>query len=123
MIAPAFWTIMVLVILAFIAGMIYVFKKNKIEDAPLKVDEQSLNSFDATLNTITKRKEQQQTEKPNNQQTINAENISDKKDKDKIKFKSDDYIKEIQEKNHMRKTAMDHYFENSWHLNENSPDK
>lgn len=125
--SSAFATIIILIVFGFIGGIIYVFKKNFTEKEPPKVEPESLNSLEGTLNSITQKnplianitskpKEQEEKKEVEN----NNENTSKESEN---KFKEYDYIKEIQKKNRMRKTASDEYFERTSMINNNLLDK
>jgi hypothetical protein len=104
----AFACIMIIIIAGFIGGMIFILKKNKVQDEDEKpIEHQNLNDFSATLNTITVEKGLSlEEQKRRNEEKAKAEKL-----KQEVKFKSDNPIKEIQAKNHMRKSPADEYFE------------
>ena len=104
----AFACIMIIIIAGFIGAMIFILKKNKVQDEEEKpIEHQNLNDFSATLNTITVEKGLSlEEQKRRNEERAKAEQL-----KQEVKFKSDNPIKEIQAKNHMRKSPADEYFE------------
>jgi len=121
----AFATIIILIVFGFIGGIIYVFKKNFTEKEPPKVEPESLNALDGTLNSITQKNPliasiTTKAKEEEDKKDVNSETTSQENDN---KFKEYDYIKEIQKKNRMRKTASDEYFERTSMINNNLLDK
>lgn len=104
----AFACIMIIIIAAFIAAMVFVLKKNKSDDEEEHtIEKQDLNDFSAMLNHITLERGMTPEEKQRREEARAAE----QKRLQEIKFKSDNPIKEIQARNHMRKSPADEYFE------------
>ena len=99
----AFASIMILIIAAFIGGMVFILKKNKSdEEEERPIEKQDLNDFTNTIDSISLERGMTFEEKKRR---------ADEKRLQEIKFKSDNPIKEIQARNHMRKSPADEYFE------------
>lgn len=103
----AFASIMLLIVFAFVGAMVFIFKKNNVDNEEERtIEHQNLNDFDATVKSISHVKGLSEEEK----QKVSAKEAAEKQKAD-FKFKSDNPIKEIQAKNHMRKSPADEYFE------------
>lgn len=104
----AFASIMILIIAAFIGGMVFILKKNKSdEEEERPIEKQDLNDFSSAINSISLERGMTPEEKKRREEARAAE----EKRLQEIKFKSDNPIKEIQARNHMRKSPADEYFE------------
>ena len=110
--AEEFTSIMLLIVFGFIAGMIWAYRKNDFQEVKKEVKTETLNSFDATLRSITTISEA----------TIKAEEEKKRKEEEEeaAKQKAADPLadyevqsrkKLIQNKNHIKKSAADEYFE------------
>ncbi|MBQ3656006.1 MAG: hypothetical protein II956_04045 [Bacteroidales bacterium] len=100
----AFFGIMLIIIFAFIAGMIWAYRKNDYKEEKKEFKSDILNSLDDTLETITVHTDGAGTvvEAPKN----------DEQEKDKTtEIELESRKKIIQEKNHIKKSAADEYFE------------
>lgn len=108
----AFATIMILIVAAFIVAMIWAYRKNDYKEEKPKVEAQNLNTLEDTLKTITvysdalikeqeeekKKKEEEEAEKAANDPLAKMELLQSRKTV-------------IQNKNHIKKSAADEYFE------------
>ncbi|MBO7598232.1 MAG: hypothetical protein J6T70_14430 [Bacteroidales bacterium] len=104
----AFASIMILIIAAFIGGMVFILKKNKSdEEEERPIEKQDLNDFTNTIDSISLERGMTFEEKKRRAE----EKAAEEKRLQEIKFKSDNPIKEIQARNHMRKSPADEYFE------------
>jgi len=111
-----FAIIMILIVFGFIAAMIWAYRKNnyKEEKAEVKVD--TLNSLDDTLKTITVYSDalQRQMEEEEKRKA-EEEEAKRKADLEKDPIKKLDLLQSrktvIQNKNHIKKSAADEYFE------------
>ena len=104
----AFACIMIIIIAAFIAAMVFILRKNKYDTEEKRpVEQQNLNDFSTALNSISLERGMTPEEKKRREEARAAE----EKRLQEIKFKSDNPIKEIQARNHMRKSPADEYFE------------
>ena len=104
----AFACIMIIIIAAIIAAMVFILRKNKYDTEEKRpVEKQNLNDFSTALNSISLERGMTPEEKKRREEARAAE----EKRLQEIKFKSDNPIKEIQARNHMRKSPADEYFE------------
>lgn len=104
----AFASIMILIIAAFIGGMVFILKKNKSdEEEERPIEKQDLNDFANTIDSISLERGMTFEEKKRRAE----EKAAEEKRLQEVKFKSDNPIKEIQARNHMRKSPADEYFE------------
>lgn len=104
----AFASVMIIIIVVFIGAAVYILRKNKSdEEEEHTIEHQDLNNFSATIDSITLERGMSPEEKRRRDEARAAE----EKRLKEIKFKSDNPIKEIQAKNHMRKSPADEYFE------------
>ena len=104
----AFASIMILIIAAFIGGMVFILKKNKSdEEEERPIEKQDLNDFANTIDSISLERGMTFEEKKRRAE----EKAAEEKHRQEVKFKSDNPIKEIQARNHMRKSPADEYFE------------
>ncbi len=104
----AFASIMILIIAAFIGGMVFILKKNKSdEEEERPIEKQDLNDFANTIDSISPERGMTFEEKKRRAE----EKAAEEKRLQEVKFKSDNPIKEIQARNHMRKSPADEYFE------------
>lgn len=104
----AFASIMILIIAAFIGGMVFILKKNKSdEEEERPIEKQDLNDFTNTIDSISLERGMTFEEKKRRAE----EKAAEEQRLQEIKFKSDNPIKEIQARNHMRKSPADEYFE------------
>ncbi len=109
----AFTSIMLIVIFAFIAAMIWAYRRNDYKAEQRTFTPEALNSLDDTMKTITsysqeylkdlQQKEEQEKKK-------NEEEERQKKPLAKVEALTS-RAKMIQAKNHIRKSAADEYFE------------
>ena len=105
----AFTGIMLIIIFAFIAGMIWAYRKNDYQEEKKEFKGETLNYLDDTMNTITTYSEEalKAIEKQKEE-----EKKKEEEDIDPItKIELESRKKMIQEKNHMQKSAADEYFE------------
>ncbi len=104
----AFASIMILIIAAFIGGMVFILKKNKSdEEEERPIEKQDLNDFANTIDSISLERGMTFEEKKRRAE----EKAAEEKRLQEVNFKSDNPIKEIQARNHMRKSPADEYFE------------
>ncbi|MBQ1884610.1 MAG: hypothetical protein II165_06275 [Bacteroidales bacterium] len=104
----AFASIMILIIAAFIGGMVFILKKNKSdEEEERPIEKQDLNDFANTIDSISLERGMTFEEKKRRAE----EKAAEEKRLQEVKYKSDNPIKEIQARNHMRKSPADEYFE------------
>ena len=101
----AFIGIMLIIIFAFIAGMIWAYRKNEYKETKKEFKSEVLNSFDATLNSITVHTDDAVS-------VVEDEETDSQEEKDKTsEIELESRKKIIQEKNHIKKSAADEYFE------------
>lgn len=100
----AFTGIMLIIIFAFIAGMIWAYRKNEYKETKREFKSEVLNSLDDTLNTITVHTDSAVSV----EEDIKTESSENDKVSE-IELESRKQI--IQEKNHIKKSAADEYFE------------
>lgn len=100
----AFTGIMLIIIFAFIAGMIWAYRKNDYKETKKEFKREVLNSFDDTLNSITVHTD--------GAGAVVEAPKPDAEEKDKTsEIELESRKKIIQEKNHIKKSAADEYFE------------
>ncbi|MBR4324687.1 MAG: hypothetical protein IKP73_04060 [Bacteroidales bacterium] len=108
----AFWALMLIVFFAFIVGMIYAFRRNTDSKEKEKVETQPLNSFDDTLKSITTYSEAAQKEMEEKQKAEEEKKKQEEDAKDPLlKIETESRKKMMQDKNHIKKSAADEYFE------------
>ncbi|MBQ5454118.1 MAG: hypothetical protein IKO99_03170 [Bacteroidales bacterium] len=103
----AFVGIMLLIVFAFIAGMIWAYRKNDYKTTKREFKTEVLNSLDSTLETITVHTGGAAALGQNQPDTDGSQEEKDKTSE--IELESRKQI--IQEKNHIKKSAADEYFE------------
>lgn len=104
----AFASIMVLIVFGFIAAMIWAYRKNDYVEEKPKVAQETLNSFDETLRTITTIQGQDAT---TTQETTAAQDEAAETPEAKSDIELQSRKQVIQNKNHIKKSAADEYFE------------
>ncbi|MCQ2249830.1 MAG: hypothetical protein MJZ66_01835 [Bacteroidales bacterium] len=111
-----FATIMILIVFGFIAAMIWAYRKNDYKEEKEEVKQETLNSLDDTLKTITvysdiRQKELEEEEK----RKIEEEEARKKAEAESDPLAKIDLLQSrksvIQNKNHIKKSAADEYFE------------
>jgi hypothetical protein len=108
----AFIGIMLIVIFAFIAGMIWAYRKNDYKVEKKEFVPEVLNSFDATLESVTVYSEQALEEIKKRKEEEEKKKREEEDEKDPLaKIELESRKKIIQEKNHIKKSAADEYFE------------
>jgi hypothetical protein len=108
----AFWGFMVLILFGFIIGMIYAFRRNPNKTEKEKVEPQPLNAFSDTLKTITTYSEAAQKEMEEQQKAEEDKKKQEEDNKDPLlKIETESRKKMMQDKNHIKKSAADEYFE------------
>ncbi len=109
----AFVALMLIVLFGFVAAMIWAYRRSGFEDVKPKEEAKlSLNNFDDTLKTITTytaeaQKEIEEKEKAAQEKTQEEENAQDPL----LKIETESRKKMMQDKNHIKKSAADEYFE------------
>jgi len=108
----AFWGFMLLILFGFIIGMIYAFRRNPNKTKQEKMEPQSLNSFDETIKSITSYSEAAQKELEDRQKAEEEKKKQEEDAKDPLlKIETESRKKMMQDKNHIKKSAADEYFE------------
>lgn len=108
----AFLSCMFLILFAFIGGMIYAYRRNPKEKAKEIHEPQTLNFFDDTIKTITTYSEAAQKEMEDKQKEEEEKKKQEEDAKDPLlKIETESRKKMMQDKNHIKKSAADEYFE------------
>lgn len=108
----AFWAFMLIIFFGFVAVMIKVFRRENTEMEKKEIESQPLNFFDDTMKSITTYSEEAKKEIEEKQK---AEEENKKKEEEKqdplLKIETESRKKMMQDKNHIKKSAADEYFE------------
>ena len=108
----AFVAFMLIIFFGFIVAMIWAYRRNNYEEEKPKVELQSLNSFDETMKSITTYSEAAQKELEEKQKAEEEKIKQDEEAKDPLlKIETESRKKMMQDKNHIKKSAADEYFE------------
>jgi hypothetical protein len=103
---------MFLILFAFIGGMIYAYRRNPKENVKEINEPQPLNFFDDTIKTITTYSEAAQKEMEDKQKAEEEKKKQEEDAKDPLlKIETESRKKMMQDKNHIKKSAADEYFE------------
>ena len=102
----AFIALMLIVVFAFIAGMIWAYRRNDYKEEKKHFETEPLNSFDITLKTISVTTEKNAEEEP-----VKTEEGKDETQNPLTEIELESRKKMIQKKNHIKKSAADEYFE------------
>ena len=108
----AFWTFMLIILFGFIVGMIYAYRRKPKEESKEEPKPQSLNAFDETLKSITTFSDEAKKELEDKQKAEEDKKKQEEEDKDPLlKIETESRKKMMQDKNHIKKSAADEYFE------------
>ena len=108
----AFLSCMFVILFAFIGGMIYAFRRTPKEKVKETHEPQSLNFFEDTIKSITTYSEEAQKEIEDKQKAEEEKKKQDEDAKDPLlKIETESRKKMMQDKNHIKKSAADEYFE------------
>ncbi len=108
----AFWAFMLIIFFAFVAVMIKVFRRdlNKVERE--KVEPQAVNSFDETMKTRSTFADDAKKEIEDKQKAEEEKKKKEEESQDPLlKIETESRKKMMQDKNHIKKSAADEYFE------------
>ena len=108
----AFWAFMLIIFFVFVGVMIWVFRRDPNKAVKEKTEPQPLNFFEDTIKSITTYSEAAQKEMEEKQK---AEEDKKKQEEEKqdplLKIETESRKKMMQDKNHIKKSAADEYFE------------
>ena len=108
----AFWSLMLIIFFGFIVAMIFVYRRKPKEDLKETPEPQSLNAFDETLKSITTFSDEAKKELEEKQKAEEENKKREENDKDPLlKIETESRKKMMQDKNHIKKSAADEYFE------------
>ena len=108
----AFWGFMLIIIFAFIGVMIWVFRREPKKTETVTVEPQKLNFFEDTMRTISTYSEAAQHEIEEKQKAEEDKKKQEEETKDPLlKIETESRKKMMQDKNHIKKSAADEYFE------------
>ncbi|MBP5682240.1 MAG: hypothetical protein J6X05_03225 [Bacteroidales bacterium] len=108
----AFWAMMLIILFAFIVGMIYAFRRKPKEKVQEKIETPDLNHFEDTLKSITTYSEDALKEMEEKQKEEEEKKKQEEDTKDPLlKIETESRKKMMQDKNHIKKSAADEYFE------------
>ncbi|MCQ2252013.1 MAG: hypothetical protein MJZ61_01040 [Bacteroidales bacterium] len=108
----AFASIMLIIVFGFIAAMIWAYRKNDYKEEKPEVESQTLNNLDDTLKTITTYSDElikEQEEQKKAEEQAEAEKLANDPLAKMELLESRKHM--IQNKNHIKKSAADEYFE------------
>ena len=108
----AFWSLMLIIFFGFIIGMIVAFRRKTKEEVKEAAEPQTLNALDDTLKTITTFSDEAKKELEEKQKAEEEKKNQEENDKDPLlKIETESRKKMMQDKNHIKKSAADEYFE------------
>lgn len=110
--STAFAAIMLIIFFVFVAAMIWAYRKNDYTEEKPKVETMTLNTFDDTLNTITTYSEAAKKQIEEKKKAEEEKKKEEENNKDPLlKIETESRKKMMQDKNHIKKSAADEYFE------------
>ncbi len=108
----AFWAFMLIIFFGFVAVMIWVFRRDPNKAEKKKVEPQPLNFFEDTINSITTYSEEAKKEIEEKQKAEEEKKKQEEEAQDPLlKIETESRKKMMQDKNHIKKSAADEYFE------------
>lgn len=108
----AFWAFMFIIIFAFIGFMIWAYRREPKKKEQETVETPPLNFLDDTMKTITTYSEAAQHEIEEKQKAEEDKKKQAEETKDPLlKIETESRKKMMQDKNHIKKSAADEYFE------------